>query len=198
MSADTFGYQAEAPAEEEESYSFDDEDTTEETYEEDDAQDSQEDDSEDKPKAGPAQPQRKGGMSKQGARKTAEKTLEVLEADSEARESLALLYGTPEASVVDLAAQIMTSRPTEVRAAVDGLKAIRDAEGLDKVTSASELTEANAKKVWGVLHHLGLVERATAPKDSLKAAMSIVKATDGLDAATYENFEAALELTKKG
>lgn len=139
---------------------------------------------------------RKAGMSRQGTRKTAEKTLEVAEADEQVRTMLSLLYESAD-EIPEIVSHIMTSRPSEVREIVDGLLEIRDAEGMGKAASFAALSKASAKRVWSLLHHLGLIDRASMPADSLKAAMTIAGASEELDADTYANLEAAAELAKK-
>lgn len=142
-----------------------------------------------------------GGISKQGARKVAEKTVEIIEAqaaDDSTLSTLAALTGVSDDSVPTIVAHIMTNRPTEARSAVEGLTAIREAEGLARAHKVGAMTEAHQRKAWSILHHYGAVDRASLPKDTFAAAMGFAESIDRLSDDRVLELEAALELMKKG
>lgn len=149
-----------------------------------------------KPKAKAA-----GGISKQGARKVAEKTVEIIqanEADASTVPTLVALTGVTDDSVPTLVAHIMTNRPTEAKSAVEGLSSIRDAEGLARAHKVGSMTDAHQRKAWSILHHYGAVDRQSLPKDTFAAAMGFAESIDAITDSQILELEAALELMKKG
>src|SRR5699024_12479390 len=76
---------------------------------------------------------KKSGMSRQAIRKVAEKTVEVASADQGVTSALGELFGMTDPGDVDLVAEIMTSRPADVRVVVDALESLRSVSGFEKV-----------------------------------------------------------------
>lgn len=140
---------------------------------------------------------KKSGTSRQSIRKIAEKTVEVVSAEQGVSSALGELFGLSDPSDVDLVAEIMTSRPADVRVVVDAIDSLRAADGMEKVYAVSDIAEPTLKKLWGLFHSRKLVDKANPPKDSLKAALAVAKASDGFTDADYDLFVAAVELAKK-
>ena len=140
---------------------------------------------------------KKSGMSRQAIRKVAEKTVKVASADQGVTSALGELFGMTDPGDVDLVAEIMTSRPADVRVVVDALESLRSVSGFEKVHAVSEISESTLKKLWTIFHARKLVDRANPPKDSLKAAIAVAEASDGFTDADYGLFVSAVKLAKK-
>lgn len=199
MTSDTYSF------DEDEGYegSEEVEETTEEMAEETSEDLGDADEAEETEGKGEKKPKAKaaGGISKQGARKVAEKTVEIIqanEADASTVPTLVALTGVSDDSVPTLVAHIMTNRPTEAKSAVEGLSSIRDAEGLARAHKVGSMTDAHQRKAWSILHHYGAVDRQSLPKDTFAAAMGFAESIDAITDSQILELEAALELMKKG